>query len=246
MAPYVTTGTINNEMEGLASDIADRAASEMNLNQLTWLYYHWHPTHHKGFYNSAKCFCQDKCQSQLNKYGNNSGKCHLSLFLEIRYSEESSQVKKMTSNFALVKQLARALGTDEDSTLLVVILITLAASFLLNTFVLLPAFAISYLITFNLCRPSIFIILLVLFYQVGIQKRLVDRWHIGFSQKIESMVWVEEMEEEEEEDEERMDWPYWLLIEYSILILWFLPAEFNCRSQVPFGQESNISRNTLW
>ena len=34
MAPYVTTGTINNEMEGLASDIADRAASEMNLNQL--------------------------------------------------------------------------------------------------------------------------------------------------------------------------------------------------------------------
>ena len=76
----------------------------------------------------------------------------------------------MTSNFALVKQLARALGTDEDSTLLVVILITLAASFLLNTFVLLPAFAISYLITFNLCRPSIFIILLVLFYQVGINK----------------------------------------------------------------------------
>ena len=97
----------------------------------------------------------------------------MSLFLEIRYSEV--KVKKMTSNFALVKQLARALGTDEDSTLLVVILITLVACLLLNTFVLLPAFAISYLITFNLCRPSIFIILLVLFYQVGIQKRLVDR-----------------------------------------------------------------------
>ena len=38
MAPYVTTEPINDEMKVLASDIADRAASEMNLNQLTMLY----------------------------------------------------------------------------------------------------------------------------------------------------------------------------------------------------------------
>ena len=103
-------------------------------------------------------------------------------------------------SFALIRQLSSQLGVDEDVILIIVTLLTLAAILFLNETSFLTAFLCSYLISFNLCRPAIFIIFLVLFYQVGI----VNVWwiaDIGFSQMFE----MEEEDEEEEEEEEEED-----------------------------------------
>ena len=80
--------------------------------------------------------------------------------------------------------------------LVVLILLSLVAAILLNAKIFLLAFAAAYFVAFYLCRPAIFLVLIILIYQVRIFF-LSHTDHFPSSQA--AIEYVDEVDDNEEE-----------------------------------------------